>query len=84
MIKRRFRFIHISTDEVFGSSSGDAFEENDVYLPSSPYSASKASADHLVRAWHTTYDFPAIIVNTCNNYGPFQNQENLYQKLSFV
>ena len=78
--KGRFRFIHISTDEVFGSSSGDAFEENDAYLPSSPYSASKASADHLVRAWHTTYDFPAIIVNTCNNYGPFQNQEKLIPK----
>lgn len=78
--KEQFRFVHISTDEVFGSSSGKPFEENDPYFPSSPYSASKASADHLVRAWNTTYNFPALIVNTCNNYGPFQNQEKLIPK----
>lgn len=73
-----FRFIHISTDEVFGSldfSSHNKFDEGTPYDPSSPYSASKASSDHLVRAWVKTYDFPAIITNCTNNYGPFQNSE---------
>ena len=73
-----FRFIHISTDEVYGSlkHSGKFIEET-PYDPSSPYSASKASSDHLVRVWHKTYDFPSIITNCSNNYGPFQFPEKL-------
>lgn len=73
-----FRFLHISTDEVFGSL-GDTghFTERSPYDPSSPYSASKASADHLVRAWHRTYGFPALITNCSNNYGPYQFPEKL-------
>jgi len=73
-----FRFLHISTDEVFGSL-GDTghFTEQSPYDPSSPYSASKASADHLVRAWHRTYGFPALITNCSNNYGPYQFPEKL-------
>lgn len=74
--KNRFRFIHISTDEVFGSlGESGFFEESTAYDPSSPYSASKASSDHLVRAWHRTYDLPTIITNCSNNYGPYQYQE---------
>ncbi len=74
----RFRFLHVSTDEVYGSL-GDAgyFTETTAYDPSSPYSASKASADHLVRAWHRTYGFPAIVTNCSNNYGPCQFPEKL-------
>ena len=74
----RFRFVHVSTDEVYGSL-GDSgyFTESSAYDPSSPYSASKASADHLVRAWHRTYGFPAIITNCTNNYGPYQFPEKL-------
>jgi dTDP-glucose 4,6-dehydratase len=77
--KDRFRFIHISTDEVFGSLgiNDDKFNEDTAYDPSSPYSASKASSDHLVRAWGRTYNFPFIISNCSNNYGPFQNDEKL-------
>ncbi|MGI2197928.1 dTDP-glucose 4,6-dehydratase [Shewanella baltica] len=73
-----FRFHHISTDEVYGSL-GDTglFSETTAYDPSSPYSASKASADHLVRAWHRTYGLPIVITNCSNNYGPFQYPEKL-------
>lgn len=74
-----FRFLHISTDEVFGDlEPGDpAFTEETRYAPSSPYSASKASSDHLVRAWHRTYGFPALITNCSNNYGPRHFPEKL-------
>ncbi len=73
-----FRFQHISTDEVFGSLGPDGeFTEQSPYRPNSPYAASKASSDHLVRAWHTTYDFPAIVTNCTNNYGPHQFPEKL-------
>ena len=73
-----FRFHHVSTDEVFGSL-GDSgyFYEDTSYKPNSPYSASKASSDHLVRAWHHTYDLPVLITNCSNNYGPFQFPEKL-------
>ena len=70
-----FRFIHISTDEVYGSIASGAFNESSPYQPNSPYSASKASSDMLVRAWHRTYGFPAIITNCSNNYGPWQFPE---------
>ena len=74
-----FRFHHISTDEVFGdlADSGDLFTEQTPYAPSSPYSASKASSDHLVRAWHRTYGLPVLITNCSNNYGPRQFPEKL-------
>ncbi len=74
-----FRFHHISTDEVFGdlADSGGLFTETTPYQPSSPYSASKASSDHLVRAWHRTYGLPTIITNCSNNYGPRQFPEKL-------
>jgi dTDP-glucose 4,6-dehydratase len=73
-----FRFLHVSTDEVYGSLAEDGlFTEQSVYDPSSPYSASKAAADHLVRAWHRTYGVPAIISNCSNNYGPFHFPEKL-------
>ena len=73
-----FRFHHVSTDEVFGDlEDGTAFTEKTPYNPSSPYSASKAGSDHLVRAWHRTYNFPAVISNCSNNYGPFQFPEKL-------
>ena len=77
--KENFRFIHISTDEVFGSleRSASAFSEASRYEPNSPYSASKASADHLVRAYHQTYGIPAITTNCSNNYGPYQFPEKL-------
>lgn len=76
--KDRFRFHHISTDEVYGSLGDDgAFTEHTPYDPSSPYSASKASSDHLVRAWHRTYGLPCVITNCSNNYGPFQFPEKL-------
>ena len=72
------RFLHVSTDEVFGSlGETGAFSETSPYQPSSPYSASKASADHLVRAYFHTYGFPAIITNCSNNYGPYQFPEKL-------
>lgn len=72
-----FIFHHISTDEVFGDLEIDepSFNENSRYKPSSPYSASKASSDHLVKAWHRTYNFPSVITNCSNNYGPNQNKE---------
>jgi len=77
-IKDNYKFLHVSTDEVFGSlSEKGLFTENTPYDPSSPYSASKASSDHLVRAWHRTYGFPALITNCSNNYGPYQFPEKL-------
>ncbi|WP_214000383.1 dTDP-glucose 4,6-dehydratase [Arsukibacterium sp.] len=78
-LQRAFRFHHISTDEVFGDLEGstDLFTENTPYAPSSPYSASKASSDHLVRAWHRTYGLPVVITNCSNNYGPYHFPEKL-------
>lgn len=76
--KESFRFHHISTDEVYGSISGTGlFTEKTAYDPSSPYSASKASSDHLVRAWNHTYGLPILITNSSNNYGPYQFPEKL-------
>ena len=77
--KAQFRFHHISTDEVYGdlADTGLMFTEQTAYDPSSPYSASKASSDHLVRAWHRTYGLPAVITNCSNNYGPFHFPEKL-------
>jgi dTDP-glucose 4,6-dehydratase len=76
--QKRFRFIHISTDEVFGSLNEKGyFDEHSRYKPNSPYSASKASSDHLVRAWNKTYGLPILITNCSNNFGPFQNEEKL-------
>lgn len=85
--KKDFRFHHISTDEVYGDlphpdecddqTSLPLFNESTAYAPSSPYSASKASSDHLVRAWHRTYNFPTIVTNCSNNYGPYHFPEKL-------
>ena len=77
--KSRFKFHHISTDEVYGDLEGteDLFTEATSYSPSSPYSASKASSDHLVRAWHRTYGLPIVITNCSNNYGPYHFPEKL-------
>lgn len=77
--KQMFRFHHISTDEVYGDLAGtdELFTETTPYSPSSPYSASKASSDHLVRAWRRTYGLPTIITNCSNNYGPFHFPEKL-------
>jgi len=77
--KSQFRFHHVSTDEVYGYLDGptDLFTEQTAYAPSSPYSASKASSDHLVRAWRRTYGFPTIITNCSNNYGPYHFPEKL-------
>ena len=74
-----FRFLHVSTDEVYGSLASDApaFTELHPYEPNSPYSASKAASDHLVRAWHHTYGLPALTTNCSNNYGPYQFPEKL-------
>lgn len=73
-----FRFHHVSTDEVYGSAlAGDYFTETHSYQPNSPYAASKAASDHLVRSWHRTYGFPTIITNCSNNYGPYQFPEKL-------
>ena len=77
-LKNDFHYIHISTDEVFGELGSEGFfTEETRYDPKSPYSASKASSDHLVRAWSNTYNFPATIVNCSNNYGPNQHKEKL-------
>lgn len=77
--KAGFRFLHVSTDEVYGDLEKNAsgFSEATPYAPSSPYSASKASSDHLVRAWHRTYGLPTLITNCSNNYGPYQFPEKL-------
>ncbi|WP_246135514.1 dTDP-glucose 4,6-dehydratase [Pararhodospirillum oryzae] len=76
--RARFRFHHISTDEVFGSLGSEGyFHEGTPYDPRSPYSASKAGSDHLVRAWHHTYGLPVLLTNCSNNYGPFQFPEKL-------
>lgn len=77
--QKTFRFHHISTDEVYGDLEGpeDIFTEETSYAPSSPYSASKAASDHLVRAWQRTYNFPVLITNCSNNYGPYQFPEKL-------
>ena len=73
-----FRFLHISTDEVYGSLGAEGlFTETTAYAPSSPYSASKASSDHLVRAWHETYERPTLVTNCSNNYGPYHFPEKL-------
>lgn len=75
----RFRFLHVSTDEVFGSLDPDdaPFSESTAFAPNSPYAASKAGADHLVRAWHHTYGLPTLTTNCSNNYGPLQFPEKL-------
>ena len=76
--RAQFRFLHISTDEVFGSLGKDGyFTETTPYSPNSPYSASKASSDHLVRAWRETYDLPTMVTNCSNNYGPYHFPEKL-------
>jgi dTDP-glucose 4,6-dehydratase len=73
-----FRFLHVSTDEVYGTLGEEgAFSETTPYAPNSPYAASKAGADHLVRAWHETYRLPVLLTNCSNNYGPFQYPEKL-------
>ena len=77
--RRRFRFLHVSTDEVYGSLRSDepAFNERTPYAPNSPYAASKAGSDHLVRAYHHTYGLPTVTTNCSNNYGPYQFPEKL-------
>ena len=75
--KDQFRFLHISTDEVFGSCIQDPYGEDAAYNPSSPYAASKASADLIIKAYYHTYGFPVLITNCTNNYGPFQFPEKL-------
>jgi dTDP-glucose 4,6-dehydratase len=76
--KAAFRFLHVSTDEVYGSlGETGAFTEQTPYAPSSPYSASKAASDHLVQAWHHTYNLPTLTTNCSNNYGPYQYPEKL-------
>jgi dTDP-glucose 4,6-dehydratase len=80
--RTRFRFHHISTDEVFGSlGRTGAFDEESPYRPNSPYAASKAAADHLVRAWHITYGLPVVISNCSNNYGPYQHPEKFIPRM---
>ena len=82
-LSKDFVFIHISTDEVFGhlEKHDPPFTEETKYNPRNPYSASKAAADHLVRSFIATYNFPAIILNCCNNYGPMQHEEKLIPKI---
>jgi len=76
--KKLFKFVHVSTDEVYGSLGDEGFfSEETAYAPSSPYSASKASSDHLVKAWFHTFNLPTIITNCSNNYGPYQFPEKL-------
>ena len=77
--QKNFRFLHVSTDEVYGtlSATDPAFKETNKYEPNSPYSASKASSDHLVRAWHHTYGLPVLTTNCSNNYGPYHFPEKL-------
>ena len=82
--QKNFKFLHISTDEVFGTlGSKGHFTEDSKYDPRSPYSASKASSDHLVRAWYHTYSLPIIISNCSNNYGPWQFPEKLIPKIIY-
>ena len=78
-LKKQFRFLHVSTDEVYGtlSSTESAFKETNQYQPNSPYSASKAASDHLVRAWQHTYGLPVLTTNCSNNYGPYHFPEKL-------
>ena len=78
-----FRFLHVSTDEVYGAlpKDGSKFTESSQYQPNSPYSASKAASDHLVRAWHHTYGLPVITTNCSNNFGPRQHKEKLIPKV---
>ena len=82
-LTKDFVFVHISTDEVFGhlNKKDSPFTELTKYNPRNPYSASKAAADHLVRSFIATYDFPAVILNCCNNFGPFQHEEKLIPKI---
>ena len=77
--QKEFRFLHVSTDEVYGTLSANdpAFKEEKMYEPNSPYSASKAASDHLVRAWHHTYGLPVLTTNCSNNYGPYHFPEKL-------
>ena len=77
--KTAFRFLHVSTDEVYGtlSATDEPFTETHIYQPNSPYSASKAASDHLVRAWHHTYGLPVLTTNCSNNYGPYHFPEKL-------
>lgn len=77
--RARFRFLHVSTDEVFGDLGAQQgkFDEDSQYQPSSPYAATKAAADHLVRAWHRTYGLPIVVTNCSNNFGPYQYPEKL-------
>jgi dTDP-glucose 4,6-dehydratase len=83
--KNLFRFLHVSTDEVYGDlgKTTDFFTETTSYAPSSPYAASKASSDHLVRAWHRTYGLPTLITHCSNNYGPYQHPEKLIPLMIF-
>ena len=77
-MRAAFRFLHVSTDEVYGSLGAEgSFTEAMAYQPNSPYAATKASSDHLVRAWHKTYELPALVTNCSNNYGPYQFPEKL-------
>jgi len=78
-MREAFRFLHVSTDEVYGDLTPEepAFDEQHPYAPSSPYSATKAAADHLVRAWHRTYGLPVLVTHCANNYGPYQLPDNL-------
>jgi len=84
-LKNSFRFLHVSTDEVYGDleTNQPPFNEKNSYQPSSPYSASKAASDHLVRAWHRTYSLPVLITNCSNNYGPYQFPEKLIPLVIF-
>ena len=80
-----FRFLHVSTDEVFGSLGDEGkFTEDTRYDPHSPYSASKASSDHLVRAWYDTYGLPTVVTNCSNNFGPYQFPEKLILSLIHI
>ena len=81
--KAKFRFHHVSTDEVYGDlePKANSFTETTSYAPSSPYSASKASSDHLVRAWHRTFGLPIVITNCSNNYGPYHFPEKLIPRM---
>jgi len=82
-VQSRFRFVHVSTDEVYGSlGPSGRFREDTPYQPSSPYSASKAASDHLAHAWHKTYGLPVIVSNCSNNYGPYQFPEKLHATLA--